>query len=185
MRIPFAALFVSFVLLSSLAVAPRAAELTYMTPKEMAAHADLVIRGNVARVQSFWNDKHTKIFTKAVIAVAETYKGNNSSSVEVLQLGGIVGDVKMTVEGAFQWKEGEEALLFLEPYAQGVHQVIGLSQGKFAIERDQETGEAFISSPALVDVKLVQQQATEGKPVPVSIEKIPLARFIREALGGK
>jgi len=185
MRIPIAALFVSFVLLSSLAVAPRATELSPMTPREMAAHADLVIRGNVARVQSFWNDKHTKIFTKAVIAVAETYKGNNSSSVEVLQLGGIVGNVKMTVEGAFQWREGEEVLLFLEPYAQGVHQVIGLSQGKFAIERDQKTGAAFVSRPALVDVKLVQQQASEGKPVPASVERVPLARFVQEALGGK
>jgi hypothetical protein len=185
MKAVFSIMLVSLVLSCPLASAAHAAQLVNMTPKEMAAHADLVVRGSVSQVQSFWNDKHSKIFTKATITVAETYKGDKAPSVEVIQLGGIVGDVKMTVEGALGWKAGEEVLLFLEPYTQGAHQVTGLSQGKFAVERDPKTGDAFISRPALENVQLVQQQAAEGKPVPVSIERVPLARFIQEALGGK
>jgi len=173
------------VLLFVIASTAHAAQLVNMTPKELAVHSDLIVRGTVAYAQCYWNDKHTKIFTKAAITVAETYKGNEVPSIEVLQLGGIVGNVKMTVEGALGWKEGEEVLLFLEPYPQGAHQVTGLSQGKFAIERDPKTGAAFISRPAPVDAKLVQQRSAEGKSMPPSIQKMPLERFIQDALGVK
>lgn len=182
MKAAFSIVLASLVLLFPFA---STAQLVQMTPKEMAAHADLVVRGSVSQVQSFWNDKHTKIFTKASITVAETYKGNKASSVDVLQLGGIVGNVKMTVEGALGWKEGEEVLLFLEPYAQGTHQVTGLSQGKFAVERDPKTGAAFISRPSLESAELVQQQAADGRAVPARLERVPLTRFVQEALGGK
>jgi len=160
-----------------------ATQLVYMTPRQMGERAELVVAGKVSGAQSFWNEKRTKIFTRIDIAVDASYKGATQASVSLLQLGGTVDGVRTTVDGAVQWRVGEEVLLFLEPYTKGTYQVTGLSQGKFVIERDAATGAPLISRPALGGVKLA---ASRGSASPrAAIEKVPLEQFIGEALGTK
>lgn len=182
MKYPARFALVSLALISTLVSIAHASQIVYMTPRQMATRADLVVSGTVSTVRSFWNEKHTKIFTTIVVSVGETYKGTPTPTVEMLQLGGTVDGVKVTVDGALQWKSGEEVLLFLEPYTQGARQVTGLSQGKFRIERDAKTGESFVSRPALEGVKLVRQGASESAPMTKAVEKISLKRFVEEAL---
>lgn len=170
-------------LMAALGVAAHASQIAYLSPKEMAERADLVVLGKVARVHSFWNENHTKIFTRTTIAVDETYKGTASPTVDILQLGGTVDYVRVTVDGALSWTEGEEVLLFLEPYVPGARQVSGFSQGKFDIERDPESGEAYITRPPLEGVKALQVPASAAAPAAGGAIKVPLERFIRETLG--
>jgi hypothetical protein len=181
-------------ILGVLAVAAFCAELVHatqlviMTPRQMGEKAQLVVAGRVSGTESYWNEKRTKIFTRIDFAVDTSYKGAAPAAVSLLQLGGTVDGVRTTVDGAIQWRVGEEALLFIEPYTQGTYQVTGLSQGKFRIERDPATGAAFISRPALEGVKLVDAQ---GAPVSgaaasgAALEKTPIERFVAEALGEK
>ena len=166
----------------------QATQLVSMTPRQMGEKAQLVVAGRVSGTQSFWNEKRTKIFTQIDFAVDASYKGTAPAVVSLLQLGGTIDGVRTTVDGAIQWRVGEEALLFIETYTKGTYQVTGLSQGKFRIERDPSTGAAFISRPALEGVKLVDAQgapASGGSSPGAAVEKTPIERFVAEALGPK
>jgi hypothetical protein len=131
----------------------------------------------VEEVRSFWNRERTKIFTEAIIAVDETYKGPPLREARVLQLGGIVGHVNMHVEGALAWKRNEEVLLFLEPGMSGTFNVAGFSQGKYAIERDPRTNRAFVRASGLSGVG---RTGTRGETIP---SRIGLRDFIDNVIG--
>jgi len=173
---------------AALITTARATQVLYRTPRELGAESALVVRGEVVGVRSYWNEKRTKIFTAARVAVDETYKGSGASTVDVIQLGGVVDNVKVTVQGALSWKEGEEIVLFLEPYdgpsaAAAAFQVSGFSQGKFSVVRDPRTGKALINRPETSGVELVGS-SSPGSPEPSSrIEGVPIEKFIDEALG--
>jgi hypothetical protein len=172
------------ILLAALCVLAGPADATQVISKsveQLGGESESVVRGKVTDVRSFWNDKHTKIFTEVFVEVDETYKGGNLRTVRLLQLGGTVEPVKMTVHGALQWRVDEEVLLFLEPY-QGAYHVSGFSQGKFPIERDKRTGEPFIrrmldDGPAPVSGSSLHRRAVNGRT--------PLDRFVDHALGRK
>jgi len=166
----------------------NATQVLYRTPRELGSESPLVVRGEVVEVRSYWNEKRTKVFTTARVAVGETYKGSGASTLDVIQLGGVVDNVKVTVHGALSWREGEEVVLFLESFdgpsaPAGAFQVSGFSQGKFNIERDPRTGKAFVSRPEASGVELVGA-SSPGSPEPSSrIESVPIEQFIDEALG--
>ena len=46
-------------------------------------------------------------------------------------------------------------ILFLEPFQNGSYQVSGFTQGKFNVQRDPDTGQAFLVRPASEGVQLV------------------------------
>lgn len=173
--------------LSSLA---QATQLIYKSPHDLGEEAALVVRGKVARVESYWNVNHTKIFTRTRISVDETYKGSVGPSLDLVQLGGIVGNVKVTVQGALQWKAGEEVLVFAEPYDATAYQVAGFSQGKYRIERDRLTGVAYVQAPPLEGVSLVGAPGAPPTPAPVPQEpsrvspggRVTLEAFVNHAL---
>jgi hypothetical protein len=124
------------------AVPARSTQVVPRTSQELGRDSALVVRGTVEEVRSFWTPSRTKIFTEVVVRVEEGYKGGASEQIRILQLGGSVDGVRVTVSGALQWRDQEEVLLFLEPYVKDTYQVSGFSQGKFRIERDPATGEA-------------------------------------------
>ena len=134
------------------APAALATKIIHMNPEQLAEASTTVVRGTVAQVESFWNASHSKIYTETVIAVDESYKGTAGSEVRLLQLGGEVDGLQVTVHGALHWMRGEEVIVFLEPYQGDRFHVAGFSQGKFKVERDPVTGRAFINQPALEGV---------------------------------
>lgn len=159
-----------------------ATEIVPLSTAQLGARSSSVVLGNVADVRSFWNAQGTKIFTEIVIDVAESFKGSAGGQVRLLQLGGTVDGVRVTVHGALQWTRGEEVLVFLEPYQGDAFHVTGFSQGKFQVERDARTGRAYVSRPALAGVEFA---ATGGAPqaAPTTVEREPLERFVGRALG--
>jgi hypothetical protein len=130
--------------LALLAPSVDATQVIYRSPQQLGQDATLVVDGRVTSVRSYWNETRSKILTEAVVAVEGTYKGARQSTVRIVQLGGIVGNVKMNVHGAVSWHDGEEVLLFLEPSLPGAYQVAGFSQGKYRIERDPRSGKRFV-----------------------------------------
>jgi hypothetical protein len=169
------------VLLLLSATAATATKIIPMSPQKMGQTATEVVRGTVTGVHSFWNASHTKVFTETTVAVDQTYKGSATGQVTLLQLGGEVDGIRVTVQGALAWTPGEEVVLFLEPYTEGAFHVSGFSQGKFAVERDPVTGRAFVRAPALEGIELVGGEpgtAAEGG-------RVPLERFLAGALGSQ
>ncbi len=162
------------------AVDSFATQVIQRTPKELAQESQLVVDGKVASVRSYWNEDRSKILTEAVVAVGSTYKGGDAQSVRVVQLGGVVDNVRMTAHGALQWKQGEEVLLFLEPSVPGAFQVAGFSQGKYLIERDARTGKAFVKHALPPDAD-AKASATDAQPN-TRAEKVTLEQFLDSVL---
>ncbi|MCI0451905.1 MAG: hypothetical protein L0Z51_05860 [Candidatus Latescibacteria bacterium] len=158
-----------------------ATQVIQRSPKELAQESQLVVDGKVASVRSYWNEDNSKILTEAVVSVGSTYKGGAASSVRVVQLGGVVGNVRMTAHGALQWKKGEEVLLFLEPSTPGAFQVAGFSQGKYTIERDPRTGKAFVKHALPADMDDGKAPAADAQPG-VSADKVTLEQFLDSVL---
>jgi hypothetical protein len=163
--------------------AAQATQIILQTPQQLGQASPLVVRGKVSTVRSYWNETHTKIFTETVVQVDEAYKGQATSTARVIQMGGVVGNVRMHVYGALAWQTGEEVLLFLEPDGHGAHRVCGFSQGKFLIERDPATGEAFVVGPALDDVEVLGAPSRDGRRVSPRPARTPLDQFVDKALG--
>jgi hypothetical protein len=161
----------------------RATQILYKSLPQLGEQSEAVVRGNVVGIESYWNEKRTKIFTETVLAITESYKGEVGSSARILQLGGVVDNVRVTVHGALNWDLGEEVVVFLEPAPAGKYQVSGFSQGKFKVVRDPRTNEAFIIQPDLADVQLVG--APESVSPTTGLEKVPLTQFIERALGNR
>lgn len=140
-------------LLAGLAHEAHATQVNALSLERLGQEAELVVRGEVTAVRSYWNDDQTRIMTEASVEVAETFKGRAPGDVRVIQMGGVVDGVRMTVHGALSWTEGEEVVLFLESSLPGRHRVSGLSQGKFAIRRDGS--EITVRRPSLGGVDWV------------------------------
>jgi hypothetical protein len=163
------------------AVNSFATQVIQQTPKQLAQASQLVVDGKVASVRSYWNDDHSKIFTEAMVAVGSTYKGGSTPTVRVVQIGGVVDNVRMTAHGALAWKKGEEVLLFLEPSVPGAFQVAGFSQGKYLIERDPRTGKAFVKHAMPPDGGDAKTLASDAQPS-AAIERPTLEQFIDSVL---
>ncbi|MDH3198096.1 MAG: hypothetical protein OEO21_07630 [Candidatus Krumholzibacteria bacterium] len=163
-------------------VAVHATQVLFRTPRQLGAESALVVQGRVTSVQSYWNPSHTKILTETRVVVEDTFKGTRAGAVTVMQLGGVVDNVRMTVHGALQWREGEEVVLFLEPFDAGRYQVSGFTQGKFGVERDESTGEAYVRALEQRDAEMVGVPGAETGAV-VKPKKMRVAAFIANALG--
>jgi hypothetical protein len=160
----------------------NATQIIYKSPRKMGQESSLVVEGKVASVRSFWNGKRTKILTETAIAIDETFKGSAQRSVRILQLGGTIDNMKVTVQGAPDWKPGEEVLLFLEPYDSEYFRVSAFSQGKFSIERDSNTGEPFVYRPALQGTEVLHAPSGEKPTKGAGAARVPLQQFIADAL---
>ena len=163
----------------------QATQVLHRSVEELGRQSTLVVRGKVAGVHSFWNAKRTKVFTETEITVDQSYKGAQPAAIRILQLGGVVDNVKVNVAGALQWRAGEEVLVFLEPYTDGAFQVSGFSQGKFNIVRDRRTNQPYIVRPSQDGVELVGGATPDELKRASRVEKMPLERFINQALGRK
>ena len=161
-----------------IAVDSFATQVIQKTPKELAQLSQLVVDGKVQNVRSYWNDDHTKIFTEAVITVEATHKGAAAQSVRVVQLGGVVDNVRMTAHGALQWKQGEDVLLFLEPATPGAYQVTGFSQGKYLIEHDPQTGAEYVQQAVAPDAA---SKSSAGAST-TARARVTLAQFLDSVL---
>jgi len=168
-------------LLSTLALATQ---VLYRSPQQLGAESALVVSGKVADVKSYWNASGTKILTETSITVDDSYKGAAGRTVNVVQLGGVVGHVRMTVHGALSWNRGEEVLVFLEPFQDGAWRVSGFSQGKYNIVRDAN-GAPYIKNAPDTGVEIKGAPAATGLPGPARNAAVPLDDFINQALGRK
>jgi hypothetical protein len=159
----------------------QATQLQMLSVEEMGRSANAVVQGKVLSQQSYWNPDHTKILTEIMVSSDVTHKGTASGAVRIVQLGGTVDNVRVNVHGALQWTAGEEVLVFLESYRDGAFVVTGLSQGKFNIVRDGDSGATYVSRMPLEGVELAGGHSV--KRAADRIDKIPLSEFLAEALG--
>lgn len=118
----------------------EATTLRQFDTRALTVNSDAVIIGQVTAVRSEWTADHRRIVTRVTVRVSETLKGGPTGLLEVVQLGGELDGVKVTVAGCPAYRTGEEALFFLSGRTSTRMQVTGLAQGKFDLRRDPATG---------------------------------------------
>jgi len=99
----------------------------------------VVVIARVDKVESRWDDSHTKIQTYTTVSVLESLKGENvPESIVLMELGGRVGDAELVVHGAAYFNQGEEVLLFLV-YHRDRYWLHSMAMGKFNITKESKS----------------------------------------------
>ena len=132
----------------------------------MVERADHVAVVDVGTVNAAWDDKHERILTTIDLSVVESWKGSMApaSHVKVVQPGGAVGDIQMTVFGMSQFSPGERALVFLRGTPASAA-VVGMAQGKRLVRLDAATGRWMVHAPDRAGASFVAAPGTSRAPV--------------------
>lgn len=126
-----------------------AATVITMNLGELVNVADDIVVARSADIRSRWLGN--KIVTDNVFEVTERVKGSANATLTITTLGGTAmhpslnAPINMAVPGGVVFERGEEALVFTKANALGQNQLVGLTQGKFAIETDPESGKKLIA----------------------------------------
>ncbi|MBL1274742.1 MAG: hypothetical protein COB30_001515 [Ectothiorhodospiraceae bacterium] len=136
---------------------------------DLVKHADHIVVGKVANVRSEWaNDK---IYSLSTIVVTDNIKGNVASSYVITTLGGtafhprLKAEVTMDVSGGLYFSKNEDVILFTKQNNIGNHQVVGMSQGKFNIVSEKDSGEKMVP---VASKKIYSQKLTKDLLTPES-----------------
>ena len=149
------------------------------TLDDLVQKSGRIIVGKCISSESRWNDRNTLILTTARFTVSEPLKGSSEGVVNVFTVGGTLDGITQTVSGMPVFEPEEEVLLFLEPSKNGQWQPLGMSQGKFRILRNRQTGEQEVvhslSGLELYDPasrSLSQQEKPSRAPLKPMVERI-------------
>ena len=129
------------------AIRPAGASLVLsLDLKELVQRADRIAIVDVVSVESAWDARHERILSTIRLRVAESWKGGPGATpatggdeVTVVQEGGSVDGLTMTVLGMTKFSPGERALVFLRGSATRA-QVVGMAQGKRPMTLDRAFG---------------------------------------------
>ena len=177
--------YTAALLLMCAPIAARATTIRPMSLRELTRSSSTIAVAQATRVWSQWTPDHRLIYTYTEFSVKQALKGSPSSTIVVQQLGGSVGDVKMTVAGVEHWRSGDETVLFLNPNqsGNGTYLVTGLLQGDFRVSRDRN-GRSMVTNPVGSGVEsfdTATHQLQEFTPVRMSLTQLQtLVRQYRE-----
>ena len=105
--------------------------------RALASESNRVVRAHVLH-QSVVPERgpQGQIYTRTSLRIVEDILGSGPRDIIVQQLGGQLGDLRMTVSGNAHLKVGTEVILFLDrDPATELHYVVGLAQGHYEIDR--------------------------------------------------
>jgi hypothetical protein len=135
-------------------VAPSAAlaQSRVLTTQELTEQSDVVAVGKVSAMKSEWNTDKTRIITRVRINVREFLKGGGSDqSLDVVTLGGEVGDVGEFYSSTVRFYRDEEVVVFARKKSGRDHEVAGGPQGRVAIHEERGTGTKTVQRGVRLD----------------------------------
>ena len=137
----------SFVILVGLAlITPaQATTLLRLDVDQLARAADAVITGTVTQTRSERDQATGLIVTLVSLTIERVLAGEAPPNVEVVTLGGRLGEIRQVVSGAAALEEGEEVALFLERLPNGRSRVVGMFEGQFRLEHGENGAEVYRS----------------------------------------
>ncbi len=137
---------------------PQASLLRAMSLDQLVASANAIVVGKVVSVNAAWDPSHRRILSTIEVKIEECWKGSAQEIVTIVQPGGTVGEIEMTVHGMPKFSLGERSLLFLRGHAQ--FQVVGMSEGKRPLSWNGEEKRWLVESP---EVEGVVEVDTSGR----------------------
>lgn len=172
--------------------------LVRLDTKTLTLRSDAIVTAQVSRPPKPVKEgtmTYTEITLLVEDAIKTTPQLQTTQYIRVKQLGGTYNGITTVVPGMPSFRTGERVLVFLrQDTVTKNYNVVGLSQGKYEILTDPETGEDYViqhlSQTASIPVQhaservgfnldLAAPEADEGQGFEVA-ERRPLAELIRE-----
>lgn len=142
-----------------------ATQVQAMSLRDLVTSADHIVVGTVIAQEAHYDDLD-RIVTDSTIRIEETLYGPRSATLVVRHIGGVVGELGLTVAGEAGYPEGARMLLFLRTFDSGdagiVMRPVGMSQGEMPI-LSGDAGEVVM--PGGAGVSVVTRSA-DGQLVP-------------------
>jgi len=150
--------------------------------------ADAVIEGKVVEKQSFWNEKHTSIYTVNKVKIHKVFKGvPDTEYLTIVTDGGIVANDFQIIPHSHQVGELQEGIFFLERASGGHFKMAYLEKPQiiYRIENGlflAEDGGQFFTNPKNLYSEI--QIATGQNYTPISDNAIEenIAEWLEETL---
>ena len=153
--------------------AARASIMMALDLPELVKRADHIAVVDVMTVQSEWDARHERIISKIDLKVVESWKGAGlgtatpADHLRVVQLGGTVDDITMTVTGLGTFTPGERTLVFLRGTMTGA-QLVGMTQGKRPLHMDAATNAWKVAPARMARATLLRPAGTPAATPPAS-----------------
>jgi hypothetical protein len=118
------------------------------TFEQLVQQAELIFQGTVTDVRSVWEGEGAQrhIETYVTFQIADSVKGNAGNSYTIRMLGGSVGDETMVVTDTPKFKVGDRDILFVEHNNDQFVPLVGINNGRFHVQRDEQTGRDIITN---------------------------------------
>lgn len=132
-RLVFSTLALVLLLVPSIALATQVQALSL---RQLVEDADRIVVGTVVSREMHYDDLD-RIVTDQTIRIEDTLHGARSETLVVRHIGGVVGELGLTVAGEAAYPDGARMLLFLRAFDSGdagvVMRPVGMSQGEMPI----------------------------------------------------
>ena len=155
------------------------ATLQQLTMDDLIAQSTAIVRGTV--VDSWAALTGSVIYTHYKIQVSESFKGPRQSSVEVVVAGGVVNNLSQSFSGSPTLNKGDQFVLFLWTSRAGLTQIMGLTQGLFAIAPGAST-DPMATRAATRELMLDPKTAQPVKDAMLSMHLSDLRSLIASTL---
>src|SRR5882672_7016157 len=109
---------------------------------QLVKDAELIFQGTVTDARSIWEGEggQRHIETYVTFTVDDNVKGDAGASYTIRMLGGTVGEETMEVSDAPKFKVGDRDILFVEHNNDQFVPLVGINNGRFRVQRDEQTG---------------------------------------------
>jgi hypothetical protein len=118
------------------------------TFEQLVQQAELIFQGTVTASRSVWEgeggDRH--IETYVTFQIEDNVKGQAGNSYTIRMLGGTVGDETMEVTDTPKFQVGDRDILFVEHNNDQFVPLVGISHGRFHVQRDEQTGRDIVTN---------------------------------------
>ena len=124
-----------------------------------------IVHAQVTDIRAEWNADHTFIFSYVTLEVKRALLGTKHAYETVRVPGGIVDGYRVVMEGAPDFKTGDNVVVFLGAWDDGALMVEGYYQGLSKVDRDAAGNEMLKGGSAhgLSMAQLAKQIAASGK----------------------
>jgi len=172
-------LFVCGVLATALG-ALQGSTLQQLSLNDMIVKSTAIVRGKAQFTYAAY--RGSIIYSHYQVQVSESLKGLVTSQIDVAVLGGVANGKRQHFAGAPTLASGQDYVFFLWTSKSGLTQVIGLSQGLFAVTTNS-SGQSTVVRAASTETML----NASGQPVTDSDIQMPLSSLrsqIQSVLAG-
>ena len=109
---------------------------------QLVQQAEVIFQGTVTNVRSVWEGEGAQrhIDTYVTFQVQDNVKGSAGASYTIRMLGGTVGDETMEVTDTPKFSVGDRDILFVEHNYEQFVPLVGIKNGRFHVQRDEQTG---------------------------------------------